>query len=260
VHDAFAWRHPDSIGKIKSLYWRIFIPLSIARAAQVICVSASTAGDLHDLLKVPRERMRVVHLAGGQLAGIDPAPELGESLGLVSGEYFLAVGVFKKIKNPYMILEAYQHYRTLVREPKKMVLVGGVFGADAEEILAKAAGIAGVVSAGRASDPELRWLYENSKGLVFVSLYEGFGIPILEAQRLGCPVITATNSSMPEVAGDGAILVSAGDVHGLAHAMERLHDLTFATELAEKGRANEFQFTWAKAAKETLTVLAGRNS
>lgn len=255
VPDAFAWRFPGVIGRLRTLYWRIFIPLSVRKADRIISISHSTAKDLNELLGVAIRKIVVVHLAGDQLGKIHADPTTGQKLQIAKSDFFLTVGFFKKIKNPFVILEAYQEYRKLVSNPKKLLLIGGIFGEDAIEIKNLASTIEGIIIGGRVDDSALKWLYQNSAGLIFVSLYEGFGIPILEAQRLGCPVITASNSSMPEVAGDGAILLDDKDAHGLANAMTQMHSKEITESLIEKGRLNELMYTWEITADKLLKVL-----
>lgn len=255
IPDAFAWHFPKDIGLAKAIYWRVFIPLSIWRARRVLCCSRSTADDLENILNVPSEKLNIVHLAGGHLTTVEPANVSTGSYKLTPKSFLLAVGFFKKIKNPYRILDAYSQYRDMVPDPMPLVLAGAIVGTDGEAIAAKAQTIQGTHIVGRISDPELKWLYSNAAGLVFVSLYEGFGIPILEAQGLGCPVITSTISSMPEVAGDGALLVDPFDIRGMAEAMKILHNPQICRELDRAGRTNESRFTWDRTADQILTQL-----
>lgn len=107
---------------------------------------------------------------------------------------------------------------------------------------------------GYISDAELAWLYANAEAFVFPSIYEGFGLPILEAMQAGCPVVAYDNSSIPEVAGDAALLVP--DDESLVPALERLlADPRLRQGLIDKGRAQAAKFTWAKTARETLRVI-----
>ena len=116
-----------------------------------------------------------------------------------------------------------------------------------------------VVYVGRVDDFELVELYKNSKGLIFPSLYEGFGIPILEAQSFGCPVVTSNVSSMPEVAGEGAILVNPLNVVEIEDAFQLLAQNKLDS-LVSKGYKNSDRFCWSKASKMTLNVLREASS
>jgi len=135
-----------------------------------------------------------------------------------------------------------------------LVLVGHIGGKSGRRILAAASCIPGVMVAGRINDEELAAIYENSAGLIFPSLYEGFGIPILEAQSLGCPVVTASVSSMPEVAGDGAILVNRFNIEDISCAMVDLGRDTPSC-LQQEGKKNIERFSWQKASDETLFLI-----
>ena len=109
---------------------------------------------------------------------------------------------------------------------------------------------------GYVADEALPALYRNARFFCFPSLFEGFGLPILEAQSYGVPVMTANNSSLPEIAGDAAILVDPTDVDAIADAMLRLsQDEALRQRLIEAGYQNVKRFSWVKAAQETLAVL-----
>jgi glycosyltransferase involved in cell wall biosynthesis len=112
-----------------------------------------------------------------------------------------------------------------------------------------------VIFTGRISDQEARVLYGNASAFTYPSLYEGFGIPILEAFAANCPVITSNTSSMPEVAGDAAILVDPKSVPQIAAAMERILDRGVSSKLIKKGHIQLQKFSWSKAAAKTLKVL-----
>jgi glycosyltransferase involved in cell wall biosynthesis len=113
-----------------------------------------------------------------------------------------------------------------------------------------------VLFPGYIADADLPALLSGALGFVFPSLYEGFGIPVLEAGACGVPVITSNTSSLPEVAGDAALLVDPHDVDAIAEAMHRLvTDEALRTELARRGLENVQRFSWEKCARETLAVL-----
>ena len=111
---------------------------------------------------------------------------------------------------------------------------------------------------GYIEDADLPALLSGALAFVFPSLYEGFGIPVLEAGACGVPVITSNTSSLPEIAGDAALLVDPHDVDAIAEAMRRLvTDDALRSELARRGLENVQRFSWEKCARETLAVLAG---
>ena len=256
IHDGFAWHYPSKIGWLRSLYWRTFIPASAKVASRVIAVSHSTADDVARFCKFERSKIRVIHEAGGHLKEIDSSREVLVRLGLGVRDYFHCVGFFKEIKNPWRILQGYKQYfdMTPANERKKLLLVGHVGGQTGKKILTAAGSIPGVIIAGRVSDEELAAIYESSAGLIFPSLYEGFGIPILEAQSFGCPVVTSNVSSMAEVAGTAAILVHPLKVEDISRAMFDLGRFS-PDYLQRAGKKNLERFSWQKASDETLSLI-----
>lgn len=255
VHDAYAWVLPKEAGVLRAAYWRWMIARSVRSSAAVIAVSESTRRDLLRFTQAQPERVRVIHEAG------DHIPESARPPGEVASgaPFFLAIGIFKEVKNPERALAAYSEYRR--RRAGRglpvcgLKLVGVVRGAQAERIRAMAEATEGVEFLGRVEDDRLRQLLETAAGFLFPSLYEGFGIPILEAQRAGCPVLTSTTSSMPEIAGDGAILVEPLDTGSIAEGLEKLGDPGIRETMIARGRLNAARFSWARASESTLTLL-----
>lgn len=256
VHDGFAWVYPEEIGRLRSLYWKIFIPGSIRKASKIIAVSQSTAEDIVRFCGIDGNNIKVIHEAGSHLCTLVPDKGVLKDLQLNSGDYYLCVGIFKGIKNPWRILAAYSLYRQRKHEGvRKLVLVGSSTTNSSRRICESVRGQPGVVIAGRVDDGELAALYGNSAGLVFMSLWEGFGIPILEAQSLGCPVVTSAASSMPEVVGEGGIIEDPLNVDAIAHAMLRLENSDLVKKIVALGYENVRRFDWARVSDETLGVL-----
>ena len=141
--------------------------------------------------------------------------------------------------------------------PHHLVLVGGV-GWDADETLQRLNASMlrpRIHLPGRVSDDELRGLYQRASAFVYVSLMEGFGLPILEAMTCGCPVITSNCSSMPEVAGDAALLVMPEDTGEIAAALRRVAtEPALATALAAQGRARAAEFRWENSARQVADI------
>jgi len=254
IHDGFAWRYPLEIGVIRGIYWKTAIPISARRSLGVIAVSNSTANDVERFCKIKSSKIKVIYEAGNQLVLHELKTDILDQYDLTCKSYFHCVGFFKDIKNPWNILAAFKKYisSTPIAKQKKLVLVGGVYGSKGKAIFEYAGTIPNVIIVGRINDSELAEIYKYSAGLVFPSLYEGFGIPILEAQSFGCPVITSNIASMPEVAGDGAIFVDPNNVDGLANAMSCIAD---NVSLVEAGFRNVSRFSWDVASKETIKFI-----
>ncbi len=255
IHDGFAWVYPKEVGWYKSIYWGILIPMAAKRAKKIIAVSGNTKNDVVKFCGVDEKKIEVIYAGGSHFEKKSINLEFLEKNFISPKSFVHCVGFFKDIKNPIRILEAYKLYKSRSPFSKiKLVLLGHVGGARAVEILKYAKSIDGVVNVGRISDAELIELYSNSLGLIFPSLYEGFGIPILEAQSFNCPVVTSNVSSMPEVAGAGALLVDPLSVDEIARAIYKLeHD--DMSELIASGHKNLKRFSWPNASEETLEIL-----
>ncbi len=259
VHDAYAWTQPSSAGRLRGLYWRRLVPATAQRAVAIITVSRSTDRDLRGVAGWPAIPSTVIHEAGDHVHRLQANDGIRRKYELRPQGYFLAVGVFKQIKNPEVLLAVYALYRERcpahALHPRDLVLCGAIVHGYGRNVAQKAAMIRGVKLAGRIGDSALKDLYQNAAGLLFVSKYEGFGIPILEAQELGCPVVTGDRSSMPEVAGEGALVVPTDDPQAITRAMLRLHDHQTIATLRSVGAQNCRKFAWKIAARQTLEVL-----
>jgi glycosyltransferase involved in cell wall biosynthesis len=191
-------------------------------------------------------------------ATVPIAPETIPSPPLRARPYALYVGTIQPRKNLVRLAQA---YAGLVRSHAvewDLVLAGSP-GWLGDEVLRAidAVGLPDRIHRlGYVTDDELPALLYGARFFCYVSLYEGFGLPVLEAQAAGVPVMTANNSSLPEVAGDAAILVDPTDVDAIADAMLRLSgDEALRQRLIAAGHANVARFSWQKAARETLAVL-----
>ena len=255
IHDGFAWVHPKEIGLLRSIYWRTFIPLTARRARKIIAVSKNTAQDIKQFCGINQDKIEVIYEGGGHY-NKNYNSNILNRLNVDKHSYFHCLGFFKNIKNPFRILEAFKHFKENSSSSVKLLLAGHVSGLDAQKILEFALSIDDVLYLGRISDEEVAELYENSLGLIFPSLYEGFGIPILEAQSFNCPVVTSNTSAMPEIAGNGAILVDPLSVEDIEMAYGILVNGQ-NKDLIKLGRINLENFSWNKASDQTLAVLQG---
>jgi glycosyltransferase involved in cell wall biosynthesis len=227
IHDLAVFRHPETFNRWTRRYSRAFLPRLARSATRVIAVSEFTAREAIELLGVEEERVRVIP------HGVEsPFEPNGPAAG---GEYVLAVGTLEPRKNlPRVVLAA-------ERAGLDVRVVGGAGWGDV-----------GVQSAGYVSDEELARLYRGATCLVYPSLYEGFGLPVLEAMATGTPVVTSRNSAPAELSGGAAVLVDPLDVDaiaaGIEQAAQRRHELRAA------GLARAESFTWEAAAHATVEV------
>lgn len=228
----------------------------IRRAAAVIAVSHTTRRDLYVHLGIPEERIFVVY-EGVDHAVFRPLP--GRPL---EEPYLLFVGSEHPRKNLPAVLQALALLKRKRRfRDLKLLKVGRPGGREAPFRARTLAAIAelglerDVVFREGMSDEELARCYANAACLVLPSRYEGFGFPPLEAMACGCPVVVSTAGSLPEIAGGAALLVAPDDVAGLAAAAERLLvDPAARRELVERGLRRAHEFSWERAARETLAV------
>lgn len=230
------------------------------RADAVICVSESARRDAVEHLGLDPARVHVVH------NGVDPAfrplpPARVEAalrpLGLTQQGYILHVGTIEPRKNLVRLVQAYHRLCQRVPDVPRLVLAG-MQGWLYEDVPAEVEALGleeRVVLLGRVAGELLPALYNGARCFVYPSLYEGFGLPVLEAMACGVPVVTSNSSSLPEVAGDAAILVDPYDVMGIAEAVEQvLMDDDRVTTLRERGLERAARFTWEATARETLKV------
>jgi glycosyltransferase involved in cell wall biosynthesis len=179
---------------------------------------------------------------------LDDARRLG-----LPQRYVIAIGTVQPRKNYGRLIEAFASLG-LPRSETALVIVGRP-GWNSAAIESQAAQ-AGVILAGHVPDDEKAALLAGASAYALPSLYEGFGMPILEAQAAGVPVITSSTSSCPEVAGDGALLVDPLDTQAIARAIRRvLDDEPLRRTLIDRGFANAAKFSWERCARETLSVL-----
>ncbi|NPV68858.1 MAG: glycosyltransferase family 4 protein [Anaerolineae bacterium] len=228
---------------------------SARRATIVLADSEATRRDLTVLYGIPAEKVRVVY------PGVDErlAPVTdGATLAAVRtryglpDRYLLFVGTLQPRKNIQRLVQAYA-VAELHQRGIGLVLAGGrgwLYNP------AWTAGVPGVVETGYVADDDLAALYSGAEALVFPSLYEGFGFPVLEAMHCGTPVMASCTSSLPELAGEAALLVDPLDVTAMAATMLRLtSDRALRVRLIAAGRAQAARFTWDRAADAVLAVL-----
>ena len=232
------------------------VPVAARQTTRIITLSEASARDIARLLRMPPRKIAVVPAAPRALFRDLPDDETVAGTRERHGRFFLSVGVLAPQKNLERVIRAFAR---LDDRATRLVLAGRPAGSYAEAVLRPLAHELGVaervVFAGATSDEELRALYGAALALVYPSLGEGFGLPIVEAMASGCPVVTSNISSMPEVAGDAALLVDPHDVDALAGALRALlRDPALRAELIACGHARAALFTWDEAARGTLRV------
>lgn len=259
VHDLSFVRYPEAFRLPNRLYLSLFTVLSTRRAARVIAVSESTRRDVVAFCGVPDERVMVVPNGVSEaFCPADPTAvtEFRRRRGLPE-RFMLFLGTLEPRKNLVRLLEAYAAWRRTSRDPVVLVIAGGK-GWFYETIFAHVAKLDlgdAVLFPGFVPADELPWWYRAAELFVYPSRFEGFGLPVLEAMACGTPTITSRASSLPEIAGDAALLVDPEDTGELADAIARImSEPTLADELRSAGLRQAGHFTWARAAESTAGI------
>jgi glycosyltransferase involved in cell wall biosynthesis len=244
---------------------RLLVKIVINKARKIITSSENSKNDIIELLKVKAEKIEVVPLAADGIYKLaDNKEELKEILEKyrLPEKYILNVGTIEPRKN---ILNLIKGYGRLYHEKKiaaKLVIVGKkgwlydtIFTAATDLKIADQ-----VVFAGYVPDEIMPFLYSGADCLVYPSFYEGFGLPVIEAMACGCPVITSNTSSLPEVAGDAAILVDPHSDTEIADAIYKiLNDDNLRNNLIEKGLKRSKKFSWQITAERILSLMNNLN-
>ena len=262
VHDLGYLAYPEAhkTGDRRYLDWST--RWNARRAEFVIADSAATQADLIRAYGVDERKIRVIHLGRDEsLAPVRDAQVLAEVQARygIAAHYVLYVGTLQPRKNLARLIEAFARAAAAPAFAGIQLVLAGKKGWLYDDLFAQVErmGLAGrVIFPGYIDDADLPALLSGAPAFVFPSLYEGFGIPVLEAGACGVPVITSNTSSLPEVAGDAALLVDPHDVDAIAEAMTRLvTGEALRADLSWRGLANVQRFSWEKCARETLAVL-----
>ncbi len=260
VHDLIPELFPDTVSRAYRWQFRLWLARSVALADQVICVSSRTREDLLARHSLPADRVHVVHSGADHVDLVPPPDKTGleylRTLGLPP-QFILYAGALDARKNVELVLEALEALDKR-GQPATLVLAGqrwfGSGRIEARIANLKAAGH-DVRPLGYLAEPLFYELMRRAAVVVFPSRYEGFGLPPLEAMRLGTPTIVSTAGALPEVCGDGALAVHPDDAAALADHLQRLIASPEERERwRAKGQARAAAFTWKAAARATAEV------
>ena len=267
IHDLLYFRNAAiqirEYSRLDGLYMTTFIPRSVRSAKRVVAVSDWTAVEAERMLRVPREKVKVIHHAASTI--FEALPE--EGLERIKRRYglgrpfFLYVGSLSARKNVRRLVEAFGRVRK--RLPHDLVVTGAgeVPEIALRDLIDRYEMGERFIRLGLIPQQDLVALYNLAEALVFPSLYEGFGMPPLEAFACSCPVISSAVAGLGEVVGDAALVIDPYDVEGRGQAIEAVaRDGELRRRLVAKGRRRLQRFSWKKSARqllETLEVAAG---
>ena len=262
VHDLIPMLLPAYRGSMLVRLYTLLVAIAAKRADMVLTDSQASKWDIVHLLDIPSEQVRVIYLAADDI--YQPILDdhrltaIRQKYGLPEN-YLLYLGGFDQRKNVLTLLKAFAQ---LAKDSRAFLVVAGRlpekgsdFFPDPRPIVQELGIEERVVFTGWVPEEDKPALYSRARALVFPSLYEGFGLPPLEALACGTPVIASNRGSLPEIVGNGGLLLEPDDVEGLAAAMGKLlSDDTLWEDLREKGLAHAARFSWEKTARETLAV------
>jgi glycosyltransferase involved in cell wall biosynthesis len=251
IHDAAVFAVPRVYSLAFRTWYKFLLPRLGKVARSVVTDSEHSKKELVRFGKVPESRIRVVHLGGEQAQRQTPDITILERSDLAGKPYILTVSSLDPRKNFALLVQALELLGT---QDYEIVVAGGtnprVFQSSHADHLKH------VKYLGYVSDGELRSLYEHATCFIYPSLYEGFGLPPLEAMVCGCPVIVSDAASLPEVCGDAALYCDPNDPADIADKIRRLmHDPELRDELRSKGLKQARKFSWEKCARGTLEVI-----
>ena len=260
-HGSEWYVYPQFYSRLNILYNRIFLPLYCKKASAISSVSKVTADDMTKFVGFDRQKVFVVHSA------IDPRfkPVKDETvLSYVKDKYHLPeryilfVGNLYPGKNFTNIVKAFKRIKNEVDFSLKLVSVGDLrwkYENDLKEIERQGL-IDDILFTGWVNQEDLPPFYQIAELFLFPSLYEGFGIPIVEAMACGCPVVTSSTGSCPEVAGSAAIIVDPKDMDSIASGVIKvIEDEALRSKMIEQGYIEAKRFSWEKAARATLDIF-----
>jgi glycosyltransferase involved in cell wall biosynthesis len=255
VHDLIYARFPEAHAGIRDKGMRVLVPQAARRSHRVIADSLSTRDDLVEMLGVPAARIDVVPLGLGGVKRAEPLSERETRARFELGDrrVVLSLSAKRPHKNLLALIGALGR---IPAERRPLLVLPGypTWHEDELRTRAEAGGVAGDVRfLGWLSGEELEGLWALAEAFVFPSLYEGFGLPVLEAMARGVPVACANASSLPEVAGDAALLFDPREELAIADALRALlDDATLREQLRARGLARVGEFTWKRTARLTL--------
>ena len=258
-HDLTFFILPERYPRSRLLYFRSISWAAAKAATMLICPSQAVRDDIVRILHAPPEKVRPIAEAAAPAFRAIDVPAVLDRLRynhLLPDRFILSVGSLEPGKNRTTLLKAFAELRRRGVEHKLVVAGQRAWNYGDDFRLAEDLGLKGqVIFTGYVLPEEMPALYNAADLFVFPSLYEGFGLPVLEAMACGVPVVASNVSSIPEVAGDAALLVDPRDANALCDAMERiLKDGDLRASLRERGLERAATFSWERAARETIEV------
>lgn len=262
MHDLAYLHYPEQVDSLTERYYRYFVPRFLNRAEKVATVSDYVKNDIIKSLQIPADKIfRAYNGARDEFKPlVEDSKQLIRNQYSDGKEYFLYYGALHPRKNIVNLINAFERFKSINNTSTKLLLIGRMAWQTSEiENRIKNSPFAADIKHINYLDTSLPLLVASAKAVVYISLFEGFGLPVLEAMKCGVPVITSDVTSMPEVAGDAAICVDPQDVNEIVKALEKLEtDKHIATILVQKGHDRSTFFSWdltAEAIYRSIRLL-----
>ncbi|MBI3624045.1 glycosyltransferase family 4 protein [Candidatus Saccharibacteria bacterium] len=263
IHDLSFVHYSNLLLSKNAKYLTRFVPLSLKRASQIVAVSQSTKNQIVDCYKIAPSKISVIPPAVDTKV-FAPRPDdqiksVMNKYNLSTEKYILFTGTIEPRKNIAGLLEAYSQLPSELTKQYSLVLAGGKGWQD-ESILSKITELQHqnfkIIQTGYVDDQDLPAVYSGASVFVYPSIYEGFGIPPLEAMACGVPVITSNKASLPEVTGKAALLIKPENPAEIAEAIQKiLTDSVLANSLKAKGFDQVKKFSWDKSAQQLIELI-----
>jgi len=251
IHDLGFEHFPDHVPKRDLAFYQTYFPQYARLAKKIITVSDFSKQDISKNYNIDSEKILTIHNGVREALKVEKAP--------ADNPYFVYVGSMHPRKNISRMLKAFDQFISQKNSPHRFKLIGRKMGrSNAINRTYNALEHKDRIDfMGYLSEGKLAEIISSAQALIYVPLFEGFGLPILEAYLNDIPLICADNSSLPEVAGDGALMVDAENEKDIAEAMVRISESEgLRNELIEKGKKQLSRFSWDKAAEQTWNVIS----
>lgn len=264
VHDITPIKFPRLHTFSTRIAFKIFLKFSLKRASKIVADSENTKNDLVRFLDINEEKIKVIY------PGIDDVYFKNQSILTeqevyrvmfkynIPKKFILYVGTIEPRKNLIALLKVFEELKEEKSIPHKLIIVGkkGWHYDSFYDLLSKSKYVNEIILTGYVPEEDLRVLYSYADVFVYPSLYEGFGLPPLEAMAHGCPVVTSNVSSLPEVVGDAGLLVDPNNYKSIKDAIIAiLENEKLREDLVKKGIQRAKQFTWKKTASELKSLI-----